>query len=360
MCEQCAELTRRTFLKRVVIGGTALGLGLHENRPAMAETARLKFSTWHPPLSRETKTVWTPMLDQMKKKSGGNLDYTLYAGGALGKAPEHYDIVAKGLSDMGYFTATFTPGRFPLTDVLSLAAWVDGKDLAVDIGNAVYDRILKDEFKDVKVLELNGCIQSYIWTKKSVAKMEDLKGLKLRTPGGHQTNYIKILGAEPVFMPPGDVYMAIETGTIDGIVTCPPVILAFKLHEVAKYGVVTTLGCVSEGLVMNMNTWNKLPEDQKKIVNELGANPFRTSGGLTRSEYPKLIEEITKGGVEMIELPRGESRRWHERFQEVTRKWTADLEAKGLPARKAVAIMNEECEKRDVQVVACPPELKKI
>ena len=79
--------------------------------------------------------------------------------------------------------------------------------------------------------------------------------------------------------------MAIETGTIDGIVTCPPVILAFKLHEVAKYGVVT-FGCVSEGTVMNMNTWNKLPEDQKKIVNELGTNPFRASGGLTRSEYP--------------------------------------------------------------------------
>jgi len=326
----------------------------------MAEAIKLKFSTWHPPLSRETKTVWLPMLDQMKKQSQGSLDYTLYAGGALGKAPEHYDIVAKGLSDMGYFTATFTPGRFPLTDVLSLAAWVDGKDLAVDIGNAVYDRILRDEFKDVKVLELNGCIQSYIWTKKPVTRMEDLRGLKIRTPGGHQTNYVKALGAEPVFMPPGDVYMAIETGTIDGIVTCPPVILAFKLHEVAKYGVVTTLGCVSEGMVMNMTTWKRLPGDQKTIVNELGTNPFRTSGGLTRTEYPKLIEEITKGGVNLVELPKDEAQRWYGRFQEVTRKWAGDLEAKGLPAKKAVAVMNEECEKRNVQVVACPPELKKI
>jgi TRAP-type C4-dicarboxylate transport system substrate-binding protein len=360
MCEKCAELTRRNFIKRVVIGGTAVGVGLYDLRRARAEAAKHKFSTWHPPLSRETKTVWTPMLEDIKKKSGGTLDYTMYAGGALGKAPEHYDIVAKGLSDMGYFTATFTPGRFPLTDVLSLAAWVDGKDLAVDIGNSVYDRILKDEFKDVKVLELNGCIQSYIWTKKPVARMEDLKGLKLRTPGGHQTNYVKALGAEPIFMPPGDVYMAIETGTIDGIVTCPPVVLAFKLHEVAKYGVVTTFGCVSEGMVMNMSTWNKLPEDQKKIVTELGTNPFRTSGGLTRTEYPKLIEEITQGGVKMIELPKDEAQRWYAQFQDVTRKWVADLETKGLPAKKAVAIMNEECEKRNVQVVACPPELKSV
>jgi TRAP-type C4-dicarboxylate transport system substrate-binding protein len=359
MCEKCTDLSRRKFIKGAVISCAALGLELYGIRPAKAQATKLKFSTWHPPLSRETKTVWIPMLEAMKKKSGGGLDYSMFAGGALGKAQDHYDIVAKGLADMGYFTATFTPGRFPLTDVLSLAAWVDGKDLAVDIGNAVYDRILKDEFKGVKVLELNGCIQSYIWTQKPVVKLEDLNGLKLRTPGGHQSNYVKALGAEPVFMPPGDVYMAIETGTIDGIVTCPPVILAFKLHEVAKYGVVTTFGCVSEGMVMNMDAWNKLPEGQKKIVNDLGTNPFRTTGGLTRSEYPKLIEEITQGGVKMVELSKDEAQRWYGRFQEVTRKWVADLEAKGLPARNAVAIMNEECEKRHVQVVACPPELKK-
>jgi TRAP-type C4-dicarboxylate transport system substrate-binding protein len=346
------------FLQSVIIGGAALGWGLYDSRRARAETTKLRFSTWHPPLSRETRTVWTPMLDELKKKSGGGLDYTLFAGGALGKAPEHYDIVAKGLSDMGYFTATFTPGRFPLTDVLSLAVWVDGKDLAADIGNAVYHRILKDEFSGIKVLELNGCIQSFIWTKKPVSSMEDLNGLKLRTPGGHQTNYVKALGAEPVFMPPGDVYMAIETGTIDGIVTCPPIVLAFKLHEVAKYGVVTTLGCVSEGTVMNQTTWNKLPEDQKKLIDAICTNPFRTSGGLTRSEYPKLLEEIQKGGVQLVDLPQPEAQRWYGRFQEVTRKWVAELEARGLPARKAVAIMNEECEKRNVQVVACPPELK--
>ena len=203
MCQECEELTRRGFLKGMLVGSAALGIGLGRDDLLFAQSTNIKFSTWHPPVSREVKTVWTPMLEEVKKRSGGQMGYTMYAGGALGKGPEHFDIVAKGLSDMGYFTATWTPGRFPLTDVLSLAAWVDGKDVAADIGNAVYNRILKDEFKNVKVLELNGCIQSFIWTKKPVSKMADLKGMKLRSPGGHQTNYIKSLGAEPVFMPLG-------------------------------------------------------------------------------------------------------------------------------------------------------------
>ena len=201
MCEDCKKLTRRDFLKSAAIGGAALGMGMFDNKLLHAQASNIKFSTWHPPVGKETKTVWTPMLEELKKRSGGKMGYTMYAGAALGKGPEHFDIVAKGLSDMGYFTATWTPGRFPLTDVLSLAVWVDGKDIAADIGNAVYNRALKDEFKNVKVLELNGCIQSFIWSKKAISKMADLKGMKLRSPGGHQTNYIKSLGAEPVFMP---------------------------------------------------------------------------------------------------------------------------------------------------------------
>lgn len=360
MCQECEELTRRGFLKGIFIGGAALGMGLGGQQPSWAQGTNLKFSTWHPPVSREVRTVWTPMMEELKKRSGGQMGYTMYAGAALGKGPEHFDIVAKGLSDLGYFTATWTAGRFPLTDVLSLAVWVDGKDVAADIGNAVYNRVLKEEFKNVKVLELNGCIQSFIWTKKPVSKMADLKGMKLRSPGGHQTNYIKSLGAEPVFMPLGDVYLAMETGTVDGIVTCPPLILAFKLHEVAKHATVLTFGCVSEGTIMNLNSWNKLPAEQKKAVEAVCTNPFKTTGGLTRDDYQAIMSDIAKAGVKLIDLPRAEAEQWYEKFREVTRKWAADLEGKGLPAKKAVAIMNEECEKRNVSLVSCPPELKKL
>jgi len=131
-------------------------------------TLHIKFSTWHPPMSREVKTVWIPMLEELKNRSGGRITYTMYAGAALGKGPEHYDIVANGLSDMGYFTATWTPGRFPVSDVLSLAASIEGKDVSTDIGNTLYEKLLKNEFPGVKMIELNGCIQSFLWTTGSL------------------------------------------------------------------------------------------------------------------------------------------------------------------------------------------------
>ncbi len=350
-------ITRRDFLKGSLASGIVLGSGLGHIHLAHAQT-NLRFSTWHVPVGRDVQTVWIPMMEELKKRSKEKLAYTMFAGGALGKGPEHYDIVAKGLSDLGYFTATWTPGRFPLTDVLSLAAWVDGKDIATDIGNAMYKRVLGQEFPGVKMVELNGCIQSFLWTKKPVRTLEEAKGLKVRSPGGHQTNYIKAIGAEPVFMPLGDVYLAMETGTVDGIVTCPPQFLAFKLNEVAKFAVVTTFGCVSEGVIMNNESWKKIPEDLKPTFDEVTHNPYKITGGLTREVYKTMMKELADKKVELYNLPGKEAERWYDRFRDVTRKWVAELEGKGLKAKEVVRMYNEECEKRGVKVAAFPTEWK--
>jgi TRAP-type C4-dicarboxylate transport system substrate-binding protein len=322
-------------------------------------TMNIRFSTWHPPVSREVTTVWIPMLEELKKRSNGRITYTMYAGAALGSGPEHYDIVAKGLSDMGYFTATWTPGRFPLSDVLSSAAWVNGKEVGTDIGNAMYEKILKQEFPGVKMIELNGCIQAFLWTRKPVKSLEDVKGLRIRSPGGQQTNYIKALGAEPVFMPLGDVYLSMETGTIDGIVTCPPLVLAFKLPEVAKFGTVATFGCVTEGVIMNEKSWQNTPDDLKPIIMEVCGNPFRTSGGLNAEVYETMMKEIESKGVQLHKMPADQEARWFELFQEETRKWVGGLEDKGLPAKEAVKAYNEIAKKHGVEVVSFPPEYAK-
>ena len=353
-------MRRHAWLMGVLVGLVAAGLLLGgvalAGQANEGKSIHIRFSTWHPPMSREVRTVWKPMLEELKKRSGGRITYTLYAGGALGKGPEHFDIVKNGLSDMGYFTATWTPGRFPLTDVLSMAAWVDSKALAADIGNEVYHKVLQDEFKGVKVLELNGCIQAFLWTTKPVHKLEDLKGLKIRTPGGMQTGYIKALGAEPVFMPLGDVYLAMETGTIDGLVTCPPLVLAFKLYEVAKYGVKATFGCVSEGVVMNLKAWNNTPPDLQKIIMEVVGNPFATTHALDKKTYDQMIKEIKAKGVKIYDLPPQEEARWFKRFQDYTRRWVAQLEKQGKPAKEAVIMYSKIAEAHGTRCVAVPPE----
>jgi hypothetical protein len=79
---------------------------------------------------------------------------------------------------------------------------------------------------------------------------------------------------------------------------------------------------------------------------------------LTREVYKTMMKELADKKVELYNLPEKEAERWYERFRDVTRKWVADLEAKGLKAREVVRMYNEECEKRGVKVAAFPPEWK--
>ena len=107
---------------------------------------------------------------------------------------------------------------------------------------------------------------------------------------------------------------------------------------------------------MNAESWKKIPDDLKPTVDAVCHNPFKTTGGLTRDVYKKMVTEITDKKVELYNLPEKEADRWYEKFQEVTRKWVEELEAKGLKAKEVVKMYNEECEKRGVKVVAFPKE----
>jgi TRAP-type C4-dicarboxylate transport system substrate-binding protein len=152
--------------------------------------------------------------------------------------------------------------------------------------------------------------------------------------------------------------LALETGTIDGVVTDVPLFLAFRLYEQAKYATLATFGCVSEGVIMNLDSWKKTPEDLKPLVEEICGNPFRITKSFRAEDYRKWEREIESKGVKFYRLPPDESIRWYAKFQQNTREWVEKLEEKGLPAKKTVIMFYEETKKRGYDVVSFPPEWK--
>ncbi len=318
-------------------------------------TIHIRFSTWQPAAGADVQKLWIPMLKEMKKRSHGRITYTIYAGGALGKGAAHFDIVKTGLSDMGYATLSWTPGRFPLADVLSSPIVSYAKWKGAQAATAMYhhNSQLKSEFTGVKVLEINNCVMAHLWTTKKITKMEDLKGMKIRSPGGLQTRDIKALGATPVFMPLGDVYLSMKTGVIDGVVTCAPLVKAFKLYEVADYCVPISFGCVSEGLFVNEKFWKRVPADLKPIIEDVGRNAYKISGAFNEAWYKQTMAGF-KNNVKIEKLSAEEHARWEKKFRGVLIKWADELEAKGLAAKKTLKQFKKELNKVGVSFNACP------
>lgn len=348
--------TRKWSVSIVILAlATFLFVGFAPTGTALAagEKMSIRFSTWHPPAGADVQKLWKPMLEEMKTRSDGRISYNMFSGAALGNGPDHYDIVKNGLSDMGYATLSWTPGRFPLTDILSAPIYCPAKWKGVEIGMAMYDKILKDEFKDVKVLEINNCVMAHLWTTKKVATLEDLKGMKIRSPGGLQTRCIEALGATPVFMPLGDVYLSMETGVIDGVVTCPSLVKAFKIYEVADYGVPFSFGCVSEGLFMNKRSWDKTPEDLKPIIEDVGRNAYKIAGMFDEHWYEESMASFGKS-VNIVQLSDTENARWTKLMRAMLKDWAAELEKKGKPAFKTLKIFKEVLECQNVPTDVIP------
>ncbi|OQY57823.1 MAG: ABC transporter substrate-binding protein [Desulfobacteraceae bacterium 4572_88] len=332
----------------------ALGIILLMPHPTQAASSvHIRFSTWHVPAGADVQKLWVPMLEEMKKRSNGRITYSMFAGGALGRGPDHYDIVKTGLSDMGYATLTWTPGRFPLTDVLSAPIVCPAKWKGAEIGMGMYERVLKSEFNDVKVLHINNCVMAHLWATKKVRTLEDLRGLKVRSPGGLQTLALEALGATPVFMPLGDVYLSMETGVIDGVVTCPALVKAFKLYEVAGYGVPVSFGCVAEGLFVNKKFWKKVPDDLKPIIEDVGRNAYKIAKIFNEEWYETSMRQFGES-VEIYQLPEKEKERWNERFRNMLLSWAEELEKNGLAAKDTLKMFKEELEKHGVGAGMCP------
>lgn len=283
--------------------------------------------------------IFEPWAKEVEQRTEGRVKITLYPGGALGKAPDHHDMVVGGVCDIAYMIHGYTAGRFPLTSVMELPCLIPTSEVGTRVTGDIYKKYLKPEHESVKMLFIWCMAPAQLHTsKKPVHTLADFKGLKLRTPGAHQAAMVEKLGGTPLSMPITEVYSSLEKGVADGAVLPWEVIKPFKFQEVTKYHTIGNLYSMTNCVVMNLDTWNSLPSDIQKIIDEvdseytgIAAKVFDANETVGR----KICEDA---GHEIYNLPPEEWQRWLERISPLWDEWIADMEAKGLPGK---AIANE-------------------
>ena len=138
----------------------------------------------------------------------------------LGGTPAQlYDQVKDGVIDLTWVPPGYTPGRFPKSETFELPFIAGNGEKNSPAGWEFYEKHLKDEFKDVKMLAIKTHGPGLIHAKgNGVRKLEDMKGLKIRGPSRIVNKMIETLGATPVGMPVTAMADALSKGVIDGTV----------------------------------------------------------------------------------------------------------------------------------------------
>lgn len=241
---------------------------------ATAETIKWKMATGRTPALtpyHEADLNFAKMVNEM---SGGRLEIEVYPAGELMGAFEIFDATRDGTIDCAAAWSTYWTTKNTAFDLLcSMGYMMTAPDYmtwlyqggGLELGQELYAKY------DLKFfpMAITGP-ESGFRLKEPIRTLEDFKGKKLRT-GVLQTIWVlQQIGANPTRIPGSEVYMALKLGTIDGAeYAVPATDWNMKFQETTKYWMTPAgwhqAGCVSD-LMINQESWNKLPDDLKRIV----------------------------------------------------------------------------------------------
>jgi len=308
-----------------------------------AEKIQLRFSTMFPQTHLHT-VLNQKFAEEIKKRTNGQVEITVYPVGTLTAPDKVYESVVKGIADIGMQPPLWVAGRFHLSEIMELpseipSAWVSWK---------VYSDLLKKfpfkEFDDVHILYGHGPGRNLITTKNiPVRKLEDLKGQKLRSSGGY-IDLLQAWGAVPRAMPMSDTYEALSKNVIDGSFAVAETLSGFKLADPVKYLTIPPVSTSScQIVVMNKQKWNALPENIKKVFTDVSAE-WGEKQSFVWMYYDKTGIDYFKSlgkGREIIVIPASEKPQWEKGAASVMEKYIADKKKMGLPMDEFVKYFKE-------------------
>jgi TRAP-type C4-dicarboxylate transport system substrate-binding protein len=244
-----------------------------------ASAEELKFANFTPPFHTINASVIEKLNTDLSAATGGALTVKGYHGGELGAGPaEQYVRAVQGVADMVWGLPGYTSSQFPKTMIVELP-----NAIPLEMpGYEAFARSMDDlaaEFPGTKPLALwTSEPNIFIMKDREIRTPADLAGLKVRVAGATMAEVATALGATPVQMPINEVYNALQTGLIDGVITGASTLSDFKLDEVANsYTLGANIGRGSFYAVMTAAKYDALPDDQKAAIDAIAGAPLSKS-----------------------------------------------------------------------------------
>lgn len=254
-----------TINRRALLGGAAALAGAAAlPRGAMAQQTVLRYGNAGAPTTL-SNTFNAKLSDMISQRTGGALSFEIFAG-TLGGEQALIESMALGGLDIynGAYTGTaefdifYSPHFF--RDGVHAKAVIDS-----DIGAAA-SAALEQRYQ-ARLLGV-GRLGSYnLMLKDPIESLADLKGRKIRAPQIKGClEGLAFYGAIPTPIPFNEIYLSLQNGIVDGVLTALNPGVQFKFYEVAKYVVVPDFGLALDKQVISLNAWNGLSAEHQQVL----------------------------------------------------------------------------------------------
>ncbi|MBN2375661.1 MAG: TRAP transporter substrate-binding protein [Sedimentisphaerales bacterium] len=302
------------------------------------QTINLSYSIFFPPTHIQCKTA-VAWAEEIEKRTNGKVKITVYPAGTLTKAPQCYEGVVNGISDIGMSCLAYTRGRFPLLEGLDLPLGYPSGTAATRIATDIALKYKPQEMADTHLLYIHAHGPGILASKKEVKNLEEMKGLKVRATG-LSAKIVTELGGTPVAMSQPETYEALQKGVVEATFCPIETLKGWKQGEVIEY--VTNTAVIgyttSMFVVMNNKTWNSLPADIQKIFTDVSKAWVDKHGQAWDDADQQGREFIKSLNRPEFLLSPDEQQKWKQAVQPILDQYTTDTEAKNLPGK---AVLND-------------------
>ena len=280
----------------LALGLTTTALGLAKDKPI-----EIIFSTYMPTSYGYLVTPLTEFIAQVEKETHGKVKFKFFHSGQLYKGKEEFAALERGDIDMAAPNDLYLTGIVPETGISNLPfMWQTPASMQKSLDAGLWKLGINDAFLKHNIVVLGTAAGGpyQIYAKGfMVTKPEDMKGKKWGVSGSTASKAIELLHGSPTTMSSGELYLALQRGTIDGCTRPLITGLGRKLYEVVDNLTVTNMAYFTCMLAINKKKWDSLPKDVQEVMIAAGKQRDKRQLEMLQAFMADAIKKYKEKGV---------------------------------------------------------------
>ena len=298
------------------------------------ETVTLSLASFVPTTHIWSEYVEQKLIERVEELTDGKVKIEHYPGGQMGGGPELFDFTADGTVDIAFVVPAYNPTEMSLSENLTSMPGLY-RD-SIEGSHAYYNLsqespILEEDYLNhgIRPIYTLAAPPYDLYTGgKEIKVPSDIAGMQIRASGGVKTEALEFVGANPVTLPVGDLFSALDRGVVEGVHTYHPDLPGYGIVEQIKYGTSGLgLGGSVFGLAMNEDVYQSLSEEAKEA--------FKTASLEIHEDFPTryqeywvdLVDTLTEAGITLHEPTDSERAEWEALFEEFAQKHMEKLDS---------------------------------
>ncbi|MEX2672782.1 MAG: TRAP transporter substrate-binding protein DctP [Phycisphaeraceae bacterium] len=333
------------------VAAVACAIALGMATPAAADTRVIKYADGDPSTCVRCEFLQENYFPAIEEATNGGISVQPFFGAVLGGHPENITLVEDGVVEFSEAWVGYHPTVLVAQSVFDLFPRGPAEyENQIYFYRRAYERIpafrAELEKRDLKLMMVMPLLHLGFASSEPVKALDDIKGQKVRAGSKWLLQYLENAGASPVSVPWDDVYVSLQTGVIDGVLTNYDGINNMKFYEPAPHLLIAADVWMANPIIyfVNKSFFEELPQEVQDGWIQASEEAQQAYGEVLAAEREKIIEHQKAVGVTVTEMSAADVSSWEnaDKLVEARARWVEEAEAAGLDDAQAVMDMATE------------------